>query len=186
MSTCYQVLGLTQPVSMADLKNAYRRAAAKYHPDRGGTHEEMIAVNDAYEQARWEVERNSQKTEAPPPNPAAFWHQAIDKLIRQQVQNNYKKYWVVHEILKSPQPPPPEVWQYLGERLNYHPEWYKHQADKWQSPQQTKDDPTCPEHPHAAAVVVPSGNLHAAALRCEECNRHLKWLGKNDYRVKSN
>jgi Putative quorum-sensing-regulated virulence factor len=31
------------------LKTAYREMALRYHPDRGGSHEAMLAVNDLYE-----------------------------------------------------------------------------------------------------------------------------------------
>jgi DnaJ domain len=208
MATCYQVLGVIPPVSMSDLKLAYRKAAALHHPDRGGNHEAMIAVNNAYEQAKWEVEsghRNYQKPpkshqkppksekrkskrkakETKPVDPIEAGIRAIDKLIKKQVQNGYKPYWVVYELLKvSDSSPPIEVWRYLGARLRYHPNWYRHQADKWQQYQQTKDDPVCPDHPYVSPVVLPSGNHHAAGLRCGECDRWLKWLGKDDYRVK--
>jgi DnaJ domain len=200
--SCYQVLGIIPPVSMADLKIAYRKAAAKHHPDLGGTHEAMIAVNDAYSQAKWEVERSGHKNYQKPPksekkkskrkaketkpvDPIEAGIKAIDKLIKKQVQSGYKPYWIFHELIKiSDSPPPIEIWQYLGARLGYRPNWYKHQADKWQQYQQTKDDPVCPEHPYVSPFVVPSGNHHAGCLRCGECDRWLKWLGKDDYRVK--
>ena len=37
------------------LKTAYRLAASKAHPDKGGTNERMAEVNSAYEQARKEL-----------------------------------------------------------------------------------------------------------------------------------
>jgi hypothetical protein len=40
----------------ADLQNVvrawYRRLVLKYHPDRGGSHEAMKAINDAHEQLK--------------------------------------------------------------------------------------------------------------------------------------
>lgn len=45
----YTILGVDQNATDEDLKNARRRLAAKYHPDRGGDAEKMSAVNEAYE-----------------------------------------------------------------------------------------------------------------------------------------
>src|SRR4051812_34225645 len=36
--------------SVDELKPVYRRMAAKYHPDRGGSTEAMVAINDFWEQ----------------------------------------------------------------------------------------------------------------------------------------
>ena len=51
-----RVLGLVPRIdffmqpSLQELKPIYRRMASKYHPDRGGSTEAMIAVNDFWEQ----------------------------------------------------------------------------------------------------------------------------------------
>lgn len=43
------ILGIEPTFSGRDLKRAYRRAAAANHPDRGGSAERMVLVNQAYE-----------------------------------------------------------------------------------------------------------------------------------------
>ena len=43
------ILGLPPTYSARALKQAYRRAAATNHPDRGGKAERMVLVNEAYE-----------------------------------------------------------------------------------------------------------------------------------------
>lgn len=50
ISQAADILGM-EPGSIADestVKQAYRRAAQKYHPDKGGSTEMMQAVNEAY------------------------------------------------------------------------------------------------------------------------------------------
>lgn len=43
----YATLGVAQDASLDDIKRAYRRAARHAHPDRGGSHERMQALNKA-------------------------------------------------------------------------------------------------------------------------------------------
>jgi hypothetical protein len=45
-----RLLGLDGGLDFGRLRHAYRKAALRYHPDRGGSNEEMAAVNRAYEQ----------------------------------------------------------------------------------------------------------------------------------------
>ena len=44
----YEILGAHQRVSRRDLDRLYRRLAARCHPDKGGTEEEMKSLNEAY------------------------------------------------------------------------------------------------------------------------------------------
>lgn len=47
----WQVLGLSQNASVADIKSAYRRLAADAHPDRGGSEGAMARLNNARDRA---------------------------------------------------------------------------------------------------------------------------------------
>jgi curved DNA-binding protein CbpA len=44
-----KILGLDENITPETVKIAFRRAANKYHPDKGGSDEMMKAVNQAYE-----------------------------------------------------------------------------------------------------------------------------------------
>ena len=59
----YEVLGVPEGAPVEELAAARRRLAREVHPDRGGDHAAMQAVNAAYDEA---VRRAS----APPPEPA--------------------------------------------------------------------------------------------------------------------
>ena len=45
----YAILGVAPGATFAELKAAYRQKVLTYHPDRGGTHEQMVQVNEAWE-----------------------------------------------------------------------------------------------------------------------------------------
>ncbi|WP_020211120.1 J domain-containing protein [Gilvimarinus chinensis] len=44
-----KILGITGEINPDTVKQAYRRASSKYHPDKGGSVEMMQAVNQAYD-----------------------------------------------------------------------------------------------------------------------------------------
>lgn len=44
----YDVLGLPARATLADARRRYRELAKKYHPDKGGSPEQMAMVNDAW------------------------------------------------------------------------------------------------------------------------------------------
>jgi curved DNA-binding protein CbpA len=47
-SDYYQILGIDPNSDIATIKKAYRRRAMKCHPDRGGSHEQMLLINEAW------------------------------------------------------------------------------------------------------------------------------------------
>lgn len=47
--TGLELLDVEADVDFNELRSAYRRAALRYHPDRGGSDEQMAAINEAYE-----------------------------------------------------------------------------------------------------------------------------------------
>ncbi|MFM9966332.1 MAG: hypothetical protein ACKV2Q_34585 [Planctomycetaceae bacterium] len=44
----WELLKLKLPLNLDSLKTSYRAAALMHHPDRGGSHENMAAINDTY------------------------------------------------------------------------------------------------------------------------------------------
>lgn len=49
----WQVLGVSERSSIEEIRTAYRRQAAAHHPDRGGDHEKMATINEAWQQAQY-------------------------------------------------------------------------------------------------------------------------------------
>jgi len=45
----YEILGVPSNAGMREIKNAYRMRAVLCHPDRGGSHEQMLLINEAWE-----------------------------------------------------------------------------------------------------------------------------------------
>ena len=55
----YAILGASEDASPRELERLYKRQAHKHHPDRGGSEEEMKALNEAYQVLRNETARRS-------------------------------------------------------------------------------------------------------------------------------
>lgn len=45
----YQTLGVNPTATLDDIKRAYRQECFRCHPDKGGSHEQMVALNEAWE-----------------------------------------------------------------------------------------------------------------------------------------
>jgi transcriptional regulator with XRE-family HTH domain len=64
----HETLGLPPAANAAAVRRAMTRLALAYHPDKGGTQEQMTRINAAYEQARANQENRS-PARKPPPRP---------------------------------------------------------------------------------------------------------------------
>jgi hypothetical protein len=51
LPTCFSLLGLSLPCTVAEVRAAYRELAKRAHPDHGGSHDEFLKLQAAYEQA---------------------------------------------------------------------------------------------------------------------------------------
>jgi len=47
----FAVLGVSEDSSVSQIRSAWRQKAASIHPDVGGTHDEMVILNEALEEA---------------------------------------------------------------------------------------------------------------------------------------
>ena len=68
----YRVLGADEQASRRDLERLYKRIAAKIHPDRGGSEEEMKTLNEAYSILKDEGRRKEYDAERAQPTAAPF------------------------------------------------------------------------------------------------------------------
>jgi hypothetical protein len=55
----YEILGADEQTSARDLERLYKRKAARFHPDKGGSEEAMKSLNEAYGVLRNETTRQA-------------------------------------------------------------------------------------------------------------------------------
>lgn len=69
----YQILGASENASHREIELLYKRLAHQHHPDRGGSEEEMKALNEAYQVLHDEATRRQydSQRQRPVPLPAA-------------------------------------------------------------------------------------------------------------------
>jgi DnaJ domain len=151
---CFQVLGLIPPVSIAELKSAYRKAAALHHPDQGGSHQMMVQVNEAYERCKLlakvhdayercnfyqpQDKPQPQDRHQPKPQPKTdsshqIWTEYIDDLIFIQEMSDYKRAWLIFQLLDCEIKPPIEAWQYLAAKMGYRTGWAYFKFNEWEA-----------------------------------------------------
>ncbi len=94
----YQVLGISADVSPVVIKQAYRVKAMAAHPDRGGSHEAMLAINEAYEiLINPETRRHHDEALANQYNQAAQQQAQADATRAQQHAGQYPREWTEFE-----------------------------------------------------------------------------------------
>lgn len=68
----YDLLGANEGMSRRDIERLYKRKAARLHPDRGGSEDEMKSLNEAYEILKDETTRREYDTGRLKSKAAAF------------------------------------------------------------------------------------------------------------------
>ena len=58
----YTVLGVGQSASDQDIKQAFRKLAVQYHPDRGGDENKFKEINEAYDKIKTQEKRQQYET----------------------------------------------------------------------------------------------------------------------------
>ena len=94
MQDYYEVLGVSPTADRAAIAAAYRRKSLLHHPDRGGSHEQMIHLNEAWEILGDPASRARYDAASLSPH-----HPDLDELARDDAQNaneraqNYPRQW---------------------------------------------------------------------------------------------
>ena len=68
----YDILGADERTSPGDIERLYKRMAARRHPDKGGSDEEMKILNEAYAVLKDERKRQQYDTERRKPGQQTF------------------------------------------------------------------------------------------------------------------
>jgi DnaJ domain len=68
----YRILGADETASRRDIERLYKRLASRHHPDRGGSEEQMKALNEAYRVLRDEAIRLDYDTRRKKPAEVPF------------------------------------------------------------------------------------------------------------------
>jgi hypothetical protein len=71
-SDYYAILGAEEGASRSDIDRLYKRQAARRHPDRGGSEEEMKLLNEAYATLKDDVRRSEYDAQRRQPAPTVF------------------------------------------------------------------------------------------------------------------
>jgi hypothetical protein len=56
---CYKILGVPENATPQEIRLAYKQASLRSHPDKGGSHDTMVAVNHAYSVLSNPIERQA-------------------------------------------------------------------------------------------------------------------------------
>jgi hypothetical protein len=68
----YEILGCEEDASRREIERLYKRLAARHHPDRGGSEEEMKSLNEAYGVLKDETARREYDSQRGRPEEVTF------------------------------------------------------------------------------------------------------------------
>ena len=90
----YEILGISIDAPQQTIQQAYRAKAMVSHPDRGGSHEAMLAINEAYEiLINPETRRHYDEARANQHNQAAQQQAQADTSQAKQQADQYPRKW---------------------------------------------------------------------------------------------
>lgn len=87
----YATLGVTQTADLLTIKAAYRQKALHCHPDRGGSHEQMLAINEAFQVLANPSLRREYDALCTQQNAGAAW--AREQASARRHAEQYPKHW---------------------------------------------------------------------------------------------
>jgi hypothetical protein len=94
----YRILGVPPDATLESIKRAYRQKAMRYHPDRGGSHAQMLEVNEAFEVLADPALRPEYDfARAHPENYAAQERSAAESSQAREQAENYPREWAEFE-----------------------------------------------------------------------------------------
>jgi curved DNA-binding protein CbpA len=94
----YRVLGVDPNADISVIAEAYRQRAMECHPDRGGSHEQMVLVNEAWEiLSNPELRRRYNEARAKPANLRVQTAAAADAQQARQQAEEYPRRWADFE-----------------------------------------------------------------------------------------
>jgi hypothetical protein len=90
----YLTLGIDQDATAAEIRSAYRQQALKHHPDRGGSNEQMVRVNLAFEiLSDPDSRRRYDEIRAGNASPETFSKAEQDTAQARTRSNSYERNW---------------------------------------------------------------------------------------------
>src|SRR5262245_54078934 len=95
----YAILGVSSTASFDEIRAAYGRRCRDCHPDRGGTHEQMVLINEAWVVlSNPETRRRYDEVRSGSGNQAEREAVVRDRRSAQQQAQDYPRRWADFEV----------------------------------------------------------------------------------------
>lgn len=111
MSDYYKILGVDRTATHDEIKRAYRKLAAKHHPDRGGDTAMFQEIQAAYDVIGDPEKRNQYDNPGP-----QFSHSSFDGAVPPGFEDIFSAFGAPFNGMFRRPPPPPQQNQSLGVR----------------------------------------------------------------------
>lgn len=124
----YKLLAVKETASMDEIKTAFKQAARKYHPDRGGSHFDMTQINAAYEQLQ--IAHRLQETDQDQINLKQkqikielTWRDRYWKMVGNAASMTAQDRAIWIAWVLDPIDPPKFIWELHAQESGYPPKW---------------------------------------------------------------